>query len=131
MTRCLSKNCSIDFEGERQHLHEVVVPRLEAYCNALSLDLLVVDPHWQMQPNPTTIEPTSGEASNAPPTKPDLVCNGTKLQASEAGKRGPNSVPPIIYDYNSNCINPHEFELQLKEIEECSHQSVTTFFMVS
>ena len=113
--------CCLDFECERQHLHEVVAPKLERYCNSHSLDLMFMDPHWQMQPT----EPTAA----VEPKRPDLVCNG-KQSAEYAKQKSPTTVTPIIYDCNSNYINPHEFELQLKEVEDYSHQSISTFFMV-
>lgn len=128
-----------DFECERQHLYDVVVPKLEQYCNASMLDLLVIDPHWQIQPNPGDVAASTSCNKTSTPNKPDLVCNGKtnndssqQQQQGESQKRtNPKTVTPIINDCNSNCINPHEFELQLKEIEECSQQSAATFFIVS
>ncbi|KAJ6216491.1 hypothetical protein RDWZM_007648 [Blomia tropicalis] len=126
-----------DFECERQHLYDVVVPKLEQYCNASMLDLLVIDPHWQIQPNPGDVAASTSCNKTSTPNKPDLVCNGKtnndssqQQQQGESQKRtNPKTVTPIINDCNSNCINPHEFELQLKEIEECSQQSAATFFI--
>ena len=114
-----------DFECERQHLHEIVLPKLEQFCSALALDLLVIDPHWQMQPVNT---PGSESGSSKSPPK-DLVCNGKPLiSLSEPVQQ---RKAPIIYDPNMNCINPHEFELQKHEISDCAFESATTFFMVS
>lgn len=107
-----------DFEYERQHLHEVVLPKLERYCNSLSFDLLAIDPHWQQQPLPSN---AFGQAHN------DKSCS-----LEQTARQQPCTVMPIVNDPNSNCyIDPHEFDLQLNEIEECSEQSLGTFFMVS
>ncbi|OTF76707.1 hypothetical protein BLA29_012678, partial [Euroglyphus maynei] len=97
-------------------------PKLERYCNSLSLDLLAIDPHWQLQPPPITIEYCSNQQNSC-------NNNGDKCSTTIRQQQQPLTVTPVIYEQNSNLIDPHEFELQLKEIEECSQQSISTFFM--
>lgn len=104
----------------------------------------MVDPHWQTQPivlNTETVAKSNGDNNN---NNNNVVCNGktptpttlstTTTSSTHAigcspGHKSPNTVAPIINDPNSNCINPHEFELQLKEIEDCAYQSAASFFM--
>ncbi|KAH9501266.1 NACHT and WD repeat domain-containing protein 2 [Dermatophagoides farinae] len=99
-------------------------PPSQRYCNSLSLDLLTIDPHWQLQPPLITIEYSQQQNQQNSCSNNN---NGDKC--STMIRQQPSTVTPVIYDQNSNLIDPHEFDLQLKEIEECSQQSISTFFM--
>nr|XP_027198278.1 uncharacterized protein LOC113792571 [Dermatophagoides pteronyssinus] len=119
-----------DFEIERQHLHEIVLPKLERYCNSLSLDLLAIDPHWQLQPPPPILESCSIKQQNSCNNDNNGdKCSTINTTRQQQHQQQPTTVTPVIYEQNSNLIDPHEFDLQLKEIEECSQQSISTFFM--
>ena len=89
-----------DFEIERQHLHEIVLPKLERYCNSLSLDLLAIDPHWQLQPPPpyTSLVPDDDDIEGPTPDddeEDEDCCEDSALNSSTS-----------VFDFDKSNIEP-------------------------
>ena len=114
------------FELERRHIHDNIIPELQKYCNSLAIDLLVIDPHWRyelkQQGNSYQNQASAGhlDASNA---------IGHQRKSSTTTSSPMNLI--IGHQANIDTINPHEFNLQLREIDDCSRQSLGIFFVVS
>lgn len=106
-----------DFSAERRHFHENVVPSLQRFCSSLSLDLLVIDGHWRGE---------SDHSSNGG------AVGGPFLDTS--GQRAPSPshrrYSHLFVDTSAEFVHPHQFGLQLQEIEDCHRLSLGTFFLV-
>ncbi len=89
----------------------MVIPEIQRYCNSLALDLLVIDSQWKYE------LPRSHSS--------------TYLDTNAPQHRANHSSPAhLFYQSNTESVNPHEFALQLQEIEDCHRQSLATFFLV-
>ncbi|XP_054166361.1 protein qui-1-like [Oppia nitens] len=108
-----------DFDCERRHIHDVVIPELQRYCNSLSLDLLIIDPQWRSTSSLTTSHSTiyldTGSAA--------------QLRSPSVPKSPSLAAQQLFYECNTESVNPHEFALQMQEIDDCFRQSLTTFFL--
>lgn len=124
-----------DFESERNHFHEIVVPKFERLCNNLSLDLLVIDPYWRMKSDPKPNQSNGSHNEENKTHRNESNIRGNSQSSREKALDEISDLKSIAekclsYDQYSDRIDPYEFDLLLEEIEQCSIQSLATFFMV-
>ena len=115
-TFCVNFDVFTDFDCERRHIHDVVIPELQRYCNSQALDLLVIDSQWKYELIPRSHSST-------------YLDTNTPQHRSGVGPPSP-SPAHLLYESTTEAVNPHDFALQLREIEDCYHKSFATFFLV-